>query len=138
MRLKSGKRIIFGNIPEPTQSEAEERKKHDEERVDKLLKELGAEQLKPTKVIRVGQKGRYPRKALAIFSSVAECEKVLEKAEQVTLSNDIFIMRDRTYNQREEARLFRLEKEREEKMENGAGADSQRENNQERTPSWQN
>ena len=123
---KREKNLIFGNIPEPTQSEAEERKKHDEEKVDELLKELGAEQLKPTKVIRVGQKGRYPRKALAIFSSVAECEKVLEKAEQVTLSNDIFIMRDRTYNQREEARLFRLEKEREERTENEAGADSQR------------
>ena len=124
---KREKNLIFGNIPEPTQNEAEDRKKHDEEKVDELLKELGVKDLKPTKVIRVGQKGRYPRKALAIFSSVAECEKVLEKAEEVSLSNDIFIMRDRTYNQREEARLYRLEKEREEKAENEVGAEAQRE-----------
>ena len=73
--------------------------------------------MRPVKVIRVGQVGRYPRKALAIFSSVEHCERVLEKAEQVKLANNVFIMRDRTYNQREEARLFRLEREKEENEE---------------------
>ena len=114
---KREKNLIFGNIPEPTQTEAGDRKKQDEERVDELLRELGIAEVRPVKVIRVGQVGRYPRKALAIFSSVEHCERVLEKAEQVKLANDVFIMRDRTYNQREEARLFRLEREKEENEE---------------------
>ena len=113
---KREKNLIFGNIPEPTQDEAEDRKKQDEEKVDEILRELGID-VKPTKVIRVGQKGRYPRKALAIFTLVEDCERILEKAESVKLAN-VFIMRDRTYNQREEARLFRLEREREENAEN--------------------
>ena len=122
---KREKNLIFGNIPEPTQTEAGDRKKQDEERVDELLRELGVAELRPVKVIRVGQVGRYPRKALAIFSSVEHCERVLEKAEQVKLANDIFITRDRTYNQREEARLFRLEREKEEN-EGNSGTQAER------------
>ena len=123
---KREKNLIFGNIPEPTQNEAEDRKKQDEEKVDEILRELGID-VKPTKVIRVGQKGRYPRKALAIFTLVEDCERILEKAESVKLANDVFIMRDRTYNQREEARLFRLEREREENAENAGSVPTEAE-----------
>ena len=77
--------------------------------------ELGIEGVKPSKVIRVGYEGRYARKALAIFNSTDEVERILSSAEQIKLTNDIFLTRDRTYNQREEARLYRLEKEKEEK-----------------------
>ena len=124
---KREKNLIFGNIPEPTQDEAEDRKKQDEEKVDEILREMGFQGVKPSKVIRVGQKGRYPRKALAIFSLVDDCERILEKAETVKLANDVFIMRDRTFNQREEARLYRLEKEREENAENAGGAPTEAE-----------
>ena len=96
------------------------------------MRELGID-VKPTKVIRVGQKGRYPRKALAIFTLVEDCERILEKAESVKLANDVFIMRDRTYNQREEARLFRLEREREE----NAYENRERKRKKKRTSTWQ-
>ena len=111
---KRGKNLIFGNIPESTQTETEERKKYDERKVEGALKELKIEGVKPTKVIRVGKEGRYPRKVLAIFRSVDECEQILKSAAGVKLSNDVFLTRDRTYNQRQEARLYRMEKEREE------------------------
>ena len=116
------KNLILGNIPESTQTETEERKKYDEKKVEETLKELKIEGIKPTKVIRVGHKGRFPRKVLAIFSTVEDCERVLRSAEGIRLSNDIFLTRDRTYNQRQEARLYRLEREKEERE----GATSQR------------
>ena len=116
------KNLIFGNIPESTQMETEERKKYDEKKVEETLKELKIEGIRPTKVIRVGHEGRFPRKALAIFSSVDDCEKILKSAEGIRLPNDIFLTRDRTYNQRQEARLYRLEREKEERE----GATSQR------------
>ena len=60
-------------------------------------------------------KGRYPRKVLVVLQSVKECETILKKGEMTQLSNDVFLSRDRTFNQRQEARLFRAEKEKEER-----------------------
>ena len=112
---KREKNIIFCNIPESEDESAEERKKEDEKRIAEILREMKADEVKPSKVIRVGVKGRYPRKVLVILQSVKECESVLKKAETTQLSNNVFLSRDRTYNQRQEARLFRAEKEREER-----------------------
>ena len=93
-------------------------KKYDEKKVEETLKELKIEGIKPTKVIRVGHKGRFPRKALAIFSTVDDCKRVLRSAEGTKLSNDIFLTRDRTYNQRQEARLYCFERKKEDKCYN--------------------
>ena len=81
---------------------------------------MKADEIKPQKVIRVGVKGRYPRKVLVVLQSVKECETVLKKGEMTQLSNDVFLSRDRTFNQRQEARLFRAEKEKEERESGGA------------------
>ena len=112
---KREKNIIFGNIPETEDESAEERRKKDEEKIAVILKEMKADEIKPQKVIRVGVRGRYPRKVLVILQSAKECETVLKKGEMTQLSNDVFLTRDRTFNQRQEARLFRAEKEKEER-----------------------
>ena len=116
---KREKNLVFCNIPEAPQEEAEERKRHDEVKVGEILKELKVEAVKPTRVLRVGVKGRYPRKVLAVFQTTEECERILKQGEEIKLDNDIFLARDRTYNQRQEARLYRMEKEREERGESG-------------------
>ena len=76
---------------------------------------MKADEIKPQKVIRVGVRGRYPRKVLVIMPSVKECETVLQKGGMAQLTNDVFLSRDRTFNQRQEARLFRAQKEKEER-----------------------
>ena len=117
---KREKNIVFCNVPEPEDENAEERKKKDEGKIAEILGELKADNIKPTNVLRVGMKGRYPRKVLVILQSVKECEDILKKGEVTQLANDVFLTRDRTYNQRQEARLFRAEKEREEREGGGA------------------
>ena len=117
---KREKNIIFCNVPEPEDENAEERKKKDEGKIAEILGELKADNVKPTNVIRVGMKGRYPRKVLVILQSAKECEDILKKGEVTQLANDVFLTRDRTYNQRQEGRLFRAEKEREEREGGGA------------------
>ena len=112
---KREKNLLFCNIPESTSTETEERIKHDKEKVMEILKEMKIEDIKPLKVIRVGHEGRYARKTLAIFKTTEECERIVRGAEDNVLTNDVFVQRDRTYNQREEARMYRLEREKEER-----------------------
>ena len=114
--------LMICNLPESSMEEAEGRKKEDEKRVCDIFAELKADQIKPVNVIRVGFKGRYPRKTLVILHSTDESEKILQNAEKTKLSNEVWISRDRTWNQREEARLFREEKQKQE----SAGAVPQR------------
>ena len=47
------KNIIFCNIPESEDESAEERMKNDERRITEILQEMKAEEVRPTKVIRV-------------------------------------------------------------------------------------
>ena len=108
------KNIVIFNVPEPT--ETEEEQKTCFEQVDKILKELGFENMKPTSAGRIGKTGRYPRKILAALPSREQCEKIVKKnRDGPTLTNNVFINYDRTFNQRQEARLFRMEREEEEK-----------------------
>ena len=74
-----------------------------------------ADDIEPVNVIRVGTKGKYPRKILLVLRSINDCEKILTNAETTVLSNNIYLSRDRTFNQREEARIFRAEREKEER-----------------------
>ena len=107
--------FMVWNIPESTAEAAEDRKKYDEAKVRDVLTELKVEGLAIKNVVRSGLKGgRFPRKIKVILQTKEDCNKVLEKSVSADLSNDVKISRDQTYNQRQEARLFRLEKEREE------------------------
>ena len=54
---KREKNIVFCNIPESTSTVAEERKKYDEEKVVEILGELGVDDVRPIKVMRVGHEG---------------------------------------------------------------------------------
>ena len=108
------KNVIIANLPESKEEEAPARKKEDEQRVSDVFKELHAEHVKPMNVIRVGFQGRYPRKVKVILNNTDESQTILGNAEKTTLPNDIWLARDRTWNQREEARLFREEKEKQE------------------------
>ena len=110
---KREKNVVFGNIPETEDDSAEERRKRDEEKIAAILEEMKVDEIKPQKVIRVGMKGRYLRKVLVILQSAKDCETILKKGEMTQLANDVFLTRERTFNQRQEARLFRLEKEEE-------------------------
>ena len=112
---KREKNVIVCNVPETDEESPEERKKQDENKIKAILKELKAEDVQPVNVIRVGMKGRYPRKILVILRSINECERVLRCGEETRLQHDVFITRDRTFNQREEARLFRQEREKAER-----------------------
>ena len=98
--------VVICNLPESSREEAEERKKEDEVKIGQVLTELNAAHIKPVNVIRVGFGGRFPKKALVILRSTADSEKILESAEKITLTNGVWITRDRTWNQREEARLI--------------------------------
>ena len=104
---------MIANLPESKEEEAEARKKEDEKRVAEVLKELNLEQIKPVNVLRVGFGGRYPKKVLVMLNSVEESEETFRKAEITALSNDVWLARDRTWNQREEGRLIREEKNKE-------------------------
>ena len=108
------KNIIIFNVPEITDAEDEQRK--GVEQVDEILKELGLEGIKPTTVGRIGKTGTYPRKIIATLQSREQCERVVKKSrEGAAITNNVFVNYDRTFNQRQEAKLFRMEKEEEEK-----------------------
>jgi hypothetical protein len=119
---RCGKNLIFGNIPEPSGETAEDQKREDEGRLSEIFKELDMDQISPAEVQRVGRKAQYPRKVKVIFRNLEEREKVLESGQNVKLANDVFITHDRTYNQRQEARLYREEKEKEERTSGEASA----------------
>lgn len=111
---RNDKNVMVWNIPEPTGDEAEDRKRDDEDKVKGVLRELKMEGVTIVNVIRTGTKGgRFPRKIKVILTTKEDCNKVLERSEAAELSNDVRISRDKTFNQRQEARLFRLEKEEE-------------------------
>ena len=111
---KREKKIVIFNVPEPTDAEDEGQKCF--EQVEAIFKELGFEDLRPTAAGRIGKAGRYPRKILASLQSRDLCEKVVRKSRDgPALTDNVFINYDRTFNQRQEAKLFRLEREEEEK-----------------------
>ena len=111
---KNDRNLVIANIPESLAEEAEVRKREDEKKVCAVFSELNYEQIKPANVICVGFGGRYLKKILVIFRTKEDKEKILESAEKTTLSNNVWLARSRTWNQREEARLFREEKRKEE------------------------
>ena len=119
---KCEKNLIFGSIPEPSGETAEEQKSEDESRLLEIFKELGMEHISPADVQRVGRKGQYPRKVKVIPRSQEDREKILERGQSVKLANGVFITQDRTYYQRQEARLYREEKEKEERSSGEASA----------------
>ena len=49
------------------------------------------------------------------LESAADCEKVLHNSWETELPDEAFVTKDRTYNQRQEARRYRLEREKEER-----------------------
>lgn len=116
----SRKNLVICNLPESSKEEAEERKKEDEEKVSEIFRQLKAADIKPRNVIRVGHRGRYPKKLLVILNSEVESERILGIAEKSKLPNDVWLSRDRTYNQREGARLFHAEKGEQEEIEGAA------------------
>ena len=112
---KRGKNLIFCKIPEASTEDTEDGKKQDEDTIKGLLRMLEAEEVKPVKVRRVGERGQLPRRILVQLESVADCEKVLHNSWETELPDEAFVTKDRTYNQRQEARRYRLEREKEER-----------------------
>ena len=109
---KRDKNFMIWNIPESTEETDEERKKHDEGKVIGVLRELKMEDVSIKDMARMGEKGgRFPRKIRVIVTSADDCKRVLQKSESGQLSNDVRLSRDKTFNERQEARLFWLEKD---------------------------
>ena len=104
------KNLVIWNVPESKEEAAEDRKKYDEGKVRDILKELKTEDAEIKNVIRVGRGGRFPSGILVITKTIKDCKKIMQSSEVVQLSNDVRIVPDKTFNQREEARQFRLEK----------------------------
>ena len=117
---KRVKNIVMFNVPESTEKEEEDRKKADRERIERVFQELELAEIKPVEVTRIGKPGgRFPQQTLVTLQSEGDCEKVMKKCKEGgALNDDIFITRDRTFNQRQEAKMARLEREKEE---NGGG-----------------
>ena len=77
---------------------------------------MSCDGINPVRIVRIGKAGRHPRQILIVLRSGDECERILKKCRDgPKLRDDVFIMRDRTFKQRQEAKLFRIEKEKEEK-----------------------
>ena len=58
---KKERNVVIFNVPESNESEAEERKRSDMEKVGDIFKELDLEDIRPTNVIRIGKKrGKIP------------------------------------------------------------------------------
>ena len=111
---KREKNIILFNVPEANEGEEDDVKRRDSLKVGKILQDLGLGEIQPIETRRIGKTGRYPRKIQVILASGDECDKIVKKGrEGPTLDNNVFLTRDRTFNQRQEARLFRVEKEEE-------------------------
>ena len=101
------KNIVVFNVPETTEGEEEDKAKADWEKIKEVFKELSCDDISPNKVVRIGKTGRHPKQVLVIFRTVDECELVLKKHRKgPKLRNDVFLNRDRTFRQRQEARLF--------------------------------
>ena len=113
---KRVKNIIIFNVPESKEKEGEERKKADRNRIDDVFKEIGLEEISPADWVRIGKPGgRFPQQVLVTLRSEGECDMVLRKCKEgLTLKDNIFITRDRTFNQRQEAKMARLEREKDE------------------------
>ena len=113
---KRVKNIILFNVPESKEKEEEDRRKVDGESVELVFRELGLEDIRPANMARIGKPGgRFPQQILVTLESEGECERVMKKwKEGVTLKDGVFITRDRTFNQRQEAKMTRLEREKEE------------------------
>ena len=120
---KRERNVVVFNVPESTEEEEEERTKADWEKMkDIIIKELSCDDICPTKVVRIGKTGRHPKQMLVVFRSVEDCEQLLKKhREGPKLKNDVFVTRDRTFRQRQEAKLFREEREKEERNREGSG-----------------
>ena len=104
--------IVVFNVPESTEEDEDDQKTADLKKIKEIFKDMDLEEIKPTKISRTGKSGRYPKQILATIGTKEECEKIMKKCrEGLTLKNDAFITRDRTFNQRKEAKLFRMEKE---------------------------
>ena len=113
---KREKNIMVWNVPELTEGDEEEKRKREEKEVDNILKELQLTDIKYVNVSRAGIKGgRYPRGVQVVLAKTEECQRVMKKLENLTapLKTDVVITRDRTFNQREEAHQYQLQRERE-------------------------
>ena len=109
---KRERNVVIFNIPDSKEEKEEDREREDLGKVEAVLKELGLEEIQPKNVGRIGKRGgKYPQQIRVIFQTVDECERILKKGwDGVTLKNNAFITRDRTFNQRQEAKLVRGEK----------------------------
>ena len=108
------KNVVIFNVSEPKEGEEEDTKKEDLSKIQSIFHELGLEGIQPIEARRIGKTGKYPRKILVTLGSREECEKIVKKSRDgPSLTDNIFLTRDRTFNQRQEAKLFRLDKEKE-------------------------
>ena len=106
--------VMVWNIPESKEDSEEGRKNDDENRVKKVFRELKLENVAFSEVARMGSKGgRFPRKIRVILNSTDDCKRVLQKGESVQLADNVRLSRDKTFNERLEARLFWQEKDEE-------------------------
>ena len=124
---KREKNFMVWNIPESKEESEDDRKKDDEKQVRNVLKELNLDDVAITEIARMGQKGgRFPRKIRVILTSTDDCKKVLQKSEAAQLASDVRLGRDKTFNERQEARLFWREKEEEDSSDLPSSAPIQR------------
>ena len=133
---KRERNIVVFNVPESTEKEEEDRRKDNLRRTEEILKELGFADSRPKNLMRIGKTGRFPQQIRVTLQKVKECERVVRTCRDgPTLTNGVFVTRDRTFNQRQEAKLFRIEKE-EDGEEEGRGK-RERKTSTSRTPDWE-
>ena len=118
---KRERNVVVFNVPENSREGEEEEEKDDggkanADKIKEIFDEISCGDICPTKTVRIGKAGRHPRQILVILRSTEEVERIIKKCrEGPKLKDEVFITRDRTFKQRQEAKLFRLEREDEER-----------------------
>ena len=77
-----------------------------------ILKEMGFEEIRPTFVSRTGKSEKFPKQIPVTHRTTQDCERITKKCRDGPARADgIFVTRDHTFNQRQEAKLFRVKEE---------------------------
>ena len=107
---KRERNVVIFNIPDSKEEVEEDREKADMREVESVFKELGLETIQPKNIDRIGKLGgRYPQQIRVVLRTVDDCETILKKCRDGTmLKNNVFITRDRTFNQRQEGQVVSI------------------------------
>ena len=104
---KREKNVVIFNVVETSGKKEEEQKQIDMETIRDIFKELNFGDIDPTDAVRIGRGEKYPKSIRTTLRTTDECEKIVQKCwDRPKLKNNVFIMRDRTFNKEAGSKAF--------------------------------